>query len=305
MSQDTLKKLVLALIVALVLWGVLTVFPGGGRSVDASPDVVAFLDGVDDEASIQSVRLRSPEGDTVLLAHSDGSWTVNGFPTDSARMAQFLDALSQAGVRELVARNAANHERMGVAADNAYTLEVDAAGYTGSLLLGDAGSRYGTTYVRAPNEDEVYLVEGNLNTHARRSVDDWRSKRIVAVDTASVMGLDVTRDGSRYSLTRGDSTWTFEDGTEADAATVRNILTELGDLRASGFLTEEDSVATLPPGGSVVATSADGTPLASVELGSGDNERWATRVGDSTLYRLGSYRVDRLAPLRERLVPSG
>ncbi|MEJ2206070.1 MAG: DUF4340 domain-containing protein [Gemmatimonadota bacterium] len=305
MSQGTLKKLVLALIVALVLWGALTLYPRGGRSADASPEVVAFLDGVGDEASIQSVRFRSPDGDSVVLVHSDAGWSVNGFPTDSARVAQFLDVLSEAAVRELVARNAANHDRMGMANDSAYTIEVDADAYTGSLLLGDAGSRYGTTYVRAPDEDEVYLVEGNLSVHARRSLDDWRSKRIVSVDTASVAHLDVTRDSSRYSLSRGDSTWTFADGSEADAAAVRNILTELRDLRGAGFLAEEDSVATLPPGGSIVATSADGALLASIELGSGDNERWAMRVGDTVLYRLGSYRVDRVAPPRERLVPSG
>jgi len=305
MSHDTLKKLVLALIVALVLWGALTLYPRNGRSVDASPEVLAFLDGVGDGASIDAVRFRDPDGDIIELGRSEGRWIVNGFPSDSASVAQLLDVLSNASVLELVARNVANHGRMGVTDDDARVLEVEGEGYAGSLLVGDAGSRYGTTYVRAPGQNEVYLVEGNLSVHARRSLDDWRSKRIVAIDTASVARLDVTRDGARYSLQRGDSAWTFEDGAETEATAVRNILAELRDLRAAGFLTEGDSVAALPAGGAVVATAADGGELASIELGSGEGERWARRAGDVVLYRLGSYRIDRVAPTLARVQPGG
>lgn len=305
MSQNTLKKLILALVVASALWGIVAVFSGGDRATDASSRLVAFLDGVGEEGSVQAVRIRSPDGGTVELTRADGGWTVDGFPTDSGRVAQLFEVLSSAEVRELVARNVANHGRMGVADDDAYTMEVAAEGYTGSLLLGDAGARYGTTYVRAPGEDEVYLLEGNLNVHARRSLDDWRSRRVVTVDTAAVTRIDVSRDGSRYSLSRSDSTWTFEDGSATDEAAVRNVLVELRDLQAAGFLSQGDSVAALPPAGSVVAMSGDGTILAAVELGSGEGERWVRRSGDDVIYRLGSYRIDRVAPTRERLEPGG
>jgi hypothetical protein len=303
MSQKTLKKLVLALVVASALWGIVTVYPSDERAADASSELVAFLEGVGEEASIHAVRLRPPAGDTVELTRTDGSWTVNEFPTDSSRVAQLFEVLSSAEVRELVSRNAANHGRMGVADGDTHTIEVDAEGYAGAMVLGEAGARYGTTYVRVPGEDEVYLLEGNLSVHARRSHDDWRSKRVVALDTASIERIDVSRDGSTYSLSRGDSAWTFEDGSETNEATVRNILSELGDLRAAGFLSEGDSVAGLPAGGSVVAVAADGTTLASIELGSGEGERWVRRLGDAVIYRMGSYRIDRVAPVRERLEP--
>jgi len=44
-------------------------------------------------------------------------------------------------VGDLVATNPANHERMGVSADSARTVELDVAGATRALMFGDEGPR--------------------------------------------------------------------------------------------------------------------------------------------------------------------
>lgn len=302
MSPNALKKLIGALLAALAVWGVVAL-----RTRDRSPaapaELSALVAGMKDTASLTTVRFKAPEGAPVELTREGAAWKVNGRTADSGMVARFLTSLADATAGDLVARNAANHARLGLAADSAYTMELE--GRTpAALLVGNAGSRYGTTYVRQPRSDEVWLVGADLRTPARRSLDDWRSRRVLALDTAAVARLEIQRDGESYSLTRTDSAWALADGTRADGAVVRDILGELRDLQADGLLTGTDSLAAREPGGYVVARGKDGGPLASLQIGSGEYERWLRPDGDSVTYRIPSYRVDRLAPKRERVGPA-
>jgi hypothetical protein len=305
MSQDTLRKLLIALVVVGALWGIASLVSGPGAPPAASAGLVDFFQAVGSGSSIRAIRLSSPGGDTVELTPTDGGWSVNGLPTDSGTVARFLTALSEATVGDLIARNVANHGRMGVVEGEAPSLAMETDGYTGSVLVGSGGPRYGTSYARLPGEDEVYLLEGDLQSHVRRSLDGWRSKRVTAVDTTSVARVEVRRDDDEYAVVRGDSTWAFEDGAEADGNTVRSILTELRDLQASGFLQEGDSLMAAPSSAHVRALSADGGTLAVLELGGGEGDRWIRAEGNPVTYRMPSYRVDRIAPPLDRVRRSG
>jgi hypothetical protein len=41
-----------------------------------------------------------------------------------------------------------------------------------------------------------------------------------------------------------------------------------------------------------------------VTIGSGTSERWVKASGDDVIYRLASFRIDRITPTRERMEPS-
>jgi hypothetical protein len=305
MSQETLKRLVGALIVAVVVWGVLSLASGSGRAPVPSGALADLVVALADTASLDTLRFDGAGPEPVELARSGGRWTVDGLAVDSGTVVRLLDGLAGASLGDVAAKNAANHARMGLDTDSARTLEILVDGTPRTLLIGNQGPRYGTTYVRLPDQDEVHVLETDLRSHARRALDDWRSKRIVAVDTASVVGLEVERDGERYVLERGDSTWAFADGAPADGGTVRSLLGELHVLKGDGFLAEEDSLAATPVGGRLVARGSDGATIADIELGSGTGDRWARAPGGTVVYRMASYRLDRILPPRERVEGSG
>lgn len=297
MSERTLKQLVGALIVVVALWGVTALFSGGAGSIAASGDIAKIFAGLD-ESSIDAVRMSRRDAPVELLRQG-GAWTVNGFASDSLSVARFFAVLPGLEIGELVATNAANHDRMGVSDDSATTVEFDVSGGPRTLLIGKGGRRFGTSYARLPGDDDVYLVEGDLRAHVNRRLDDWRSKRMSAVDSSRVDRLQVEREGDAYTLVRADTVWTFEDGNEADANAVRGILSELARLMATGFVAESDSIGALPRGASIVAYSGAGELLAEITLGSGDGDRWGRAAGDEVTYRVSSFRVGRVAPKRE------
>lgn len=297
MTERTLKRLVGALAIVVGLWLLAELLSGGSGAISASGEIARVFDGVDAE-SLEAVRMQ--RGDTTISLERDGErWTVNGFPADSGAVQRLLDEVPGLRVGELVAANPANHPRMGVSDDSAVVVELVVGGDARTILVGDAGRRFGTSYVRVPDADDVYLLEGDLRAHARRGLDQWRNRTMVAIDSAAVARVEVEKDGEAYALVRGDSAWTFESGDAVEAAAVRGVLAELARLVASGFVAEGDSIAALPRSSRTVAYDDAGQVLAEVTIGEGTGERWARTSGDEYVYRVSTFRADRVAPPRE------
>jgi hypothetical protein len=202
---------------------------------------------------------------------------------------------------ELVASNPDNHARMGVAADSTWTLSWDVDGTTHTLLVGKSGPRYGTTYIRLPDQDGVYLMEAQLRTEVGKSAGDWRSKRVVAVDTTEVKRVEITRGKDRFALVRGDSAWMVAGGDTAKSAAVHDLMEEIHDLKAQDFVAPGDSLAALPQEASVVVLSPKNDTLAALTLSEGTGDRWLRERGDSVVYKISGWRVDRIAPSRDRV----
>jgi hypothetical protein len=303
MSEKALKQLVGALAVVVVLWGAATLLSrSGGGSIGAGGDVAAFFDGVD-AGSVTGARILRP-GDTLRFGRQGQDWSVNGFRADSGSVARLFQTLEDAEVGDLVATNPTNHDRMGVSVDSARTLELQIGGATRSMLFGDEGPRLNSVYARQSGANDVYVVEGGLWNHLFRQLDDWRNRRMLAIDTSRVGRLAIERDGQAFTLVRGDSVWTFADGSAVVSQQVRSILGELGGgLVASRFVADGDSLAALPRGASTVAFSADGDVLAEVTVGSGTGDRWGMVAGDSVRYRLPNFRVNQISPTLESVRP--
>jgi hypothetical protein len=300
-SEKTLKILVWTLLLAVVLWGGLTLvsrWTGGGPT--AAPALADFFQGAKAD-SVATVRITGPK-DSVTLERTGARWSVNAFAADSSTVANFFSTLGNTKIGDLVSTNPANQAAMGISKDSAWTLSFDLGGKAHTLLVGKSGPRYATAYVRLPGQDRVYLANGNLRSEVTRPANGWRNKRIVAVDTASVHRLEIERDGKSYALVRADSTWTLVGGEPVAKTAVHDILDELSGLQAAGFMEEGDTLAATPEGAHVLALSASGDTLGQVTLGSGKAERWARTPGDSVTYRLAGWRVDRLVPERKTVV---
>ena len=85
-----------------------------------------------------------------------------------------------------------------------------------------------------------------------------------------------------------------EGGEDADGGTIRALLSEVSRLEASGFFASAD---TLPAqGGALRLFGPSGDTLLDLSLGGGSGDRWARVAGDSIIYRMPSWRVDRILP---------
>lgn len=304
MSTRTLTRLLATAGVLVALWLIITLISraGGSGQPAASDDWSGLLASLTPD-SVTSVTI-DDAGETRVLEKQDDTWTIDGFPADSATVARFWTNLADATADQIVARNPDNHARMGVAADS--TITVTFAGGSGdrTILVGNEGTGFGTAFARRPDEDDVHLLTGGLRTHFTRSESDWRDKRIVVIDTSKVDTIDVTRGDESYTLARADSSWTV-DGEPAQASPVTSLLEELSTMRATGFLQEGDSLYAAPPEITVTAVGSTGDTLGVVTVSEGAGDRAARARGNPTVFRLPSFRVDRVAPPLDQLEPPG
>jgi hypothetical protein len=190
---------------------------------------------------------------------------------------------------------------MGVAEGSTVAVTFETASGPTTLLIGAVGPAPGTAFVRRPGEDAVYVLEGGLRTHFVRDQSGWREKRMLAVDTAAVRTVEIERPGEAYTIVRGDTAWTM-DGTPVRTFSVISILEELAGFRGTDFLVPGDSLYETPTAITVTAFGAAGDTMALVNLGTGERDRRGTVRGDSIVYRVPSFRIDRIAPPRANLV---
>lgn len=302
MSEKVLKRLVAVLAAAVVLY-ILVGFLGRGRGESGGdPAIEAFLRGLGSD-SLASITLTSPAGETYRLVRAGGVWTVNDLAADSTAIARLRKSALDAKVSVLISSSEANHARLGVSADSAWTVEVQAAGGAASrLLVGRNGSRMSSVYVRLPDEAGTWELTGDLRGAVVRTMTDWRDRTIARVDTAKIASLDVTRDGGHYTIGRQDSAWSIaQPGAAshlAEANAVSGMLAELARLDATGFATDTTATDSTQRRSLVVRSSAGDTLLA-IEA-AGTSAGWhVVAKGNSTIFDVPSYIMDRLIPKRE------
>ena len=305
MTIQQLKRLGIALVVVLGLWGLATIIGRGGDAIEQ-----AELVGDIAAAEVDVVEFSSAEKTIRLVQDQPGIWTVNGFAADPNIVDDLFTALSDAGTGELAAQNPSSHQRMEVDEVGGTRLTVTRGDATlVNVLIGRQGRAYRTVYVRSDGDDKVYLVESQLGALVDRQVNDWRDKRIVAVDTASVTRIEVSRGRDRYSLARGDSAWTFADGVETDSAAVQRLLGEFSLLEAqgSGFPSPEqlDSLNFDAPERRLSLFDAGGASLAALLFDSSGSNFWVREADGETVFQLFQWKANNLTPADSTLRREG
>lgn len=302
MSKNALQRLVIALAGLLVLYGVIRL--AGGRGPNLSPGALELareLEGID-ERTLESATFGGDDRE-IEVTRVAGEWTVNGYEADSAAVARMFTALSEVQVGALAAANPDNHERLGVAGREAWMLEFRLIGGESRIVaLGRVGSAFQTAYARLPGSDEVYTVRGDLRGSFTRTLTDWRDKLIARVEVAAIEAIEMERDGEVVVVERDEAGWTVaESGSVPDSASVANMLDEVDELRAIGFV-EENSDFPTEDVRRFVARSEGGDTLLALEMAPVDAEYWVRAAGNETLYRLASFRATRIVPEPDRLL---
>ena len=298
MSEQTLKQVFGALGILVVLWlgsVLLSGRGGGGLAPDGS---LASLFERLDETTVDAVRIVGPS-QAVALERSGGTWTVNGNPADSSAVTRLWSALSGAEVGGVVANNPANHERMGLSADSAWTVDFTLAdGGMASVVVGKAGPIFPSGFVRLPDQDAVVVVSGDFRPTVILGITQWRDKTILRVDTAAVARVVVETDEGIHVAERSDTTWSV-DGEPANANTMRSVLDELANLVALGFVEDGEALEENPR--RVIALGAEADTLGIVVVTGGSATRHARTPGSATVFEIPIFRADRITPAIEAL----
>lgn len=310
MKPGQLKWIAILLGAAILLWLVprLLEDDAGGGTVEVG---TGFAFDVPDPITRIDVIVR-PARDTIRLDRGPTGWTVEGHPADSQKVADLLGEIDTLRSDLLVARNPANHAAMGVVADSGRRIEVyTEAGGPLVFLVGHRDLQAGGWYVRHPDADEVYRLEGPTGGYLGRDVTGWRDRMIAAVDTAMVREILIRRPPDEMVLRRSETGWRLGESTVPDTAAVQSLLRQLPFLSAAGFPSDAEAAAVdfeTPDAELDVFVESEGDVtgrqlvMALHFVRAEDEGDWLVRPADSPeVYRLSPSTVRRLLPERAAL----
>lgn len=263
-------KTLALLFAATVALAALTSWGGDGTSSAAFQGRLLAVD----TSAVQAVRIERSDGPTVRLRRSDTTWvvapadTTATYPAAPQAVNQLLTTLPSLQVSAVATRQPDNHPRYGVdSTGTQITLLGSGDEPLGTLIVGRTRIRRsqsqgrtqnpmqrmqrrrgGTpiTYVRTPDRPDVYSVEQGLRSLTRRGVEEWRDRRLWAVDRTTIQRIDFTFPGdTSFTMQRaapsdtasavGPSTWVSR-GDTLSSGEVSSTLRTLASPQADGFV---------------------------------------------------------------------
>ena len=135
--------------------------------------------------------------------------------------------------------------------DGATQVSVLQDGKTTEIFFGKStysqGGAY--TYMRLGKEDEVYAIEGFIDSHFNRTYNDWRNKTLLKLNQADISKITFNYPAdSSFVLEKRDSVW-FAGNVKAADAKVNSYASQLSFKTlndfADGFASVEKTTVTL------------------------------------------------------------
>jgi hypothetical protein len=221
-NQILIGVLVLQLaLVAIVFWP---------RQVTTASTGQALFPGITAD-QIRSLRLTDSEGESIHLARSDGGWVLpeaGDYPAISENVTVLLDKIVNLTAEQLITQTTASHTRLKVA-ENDFNNRVEfelSDGSRHTLYVGSSAS-YGTAYVRADDQEQVYLVSDFSGSDASSRATAWVESTYFSVAQDEVVALTLENaNGTLEFLKDQDGEWTMK-GLGADETLDQNAVTSL------------------------------------------------------------------------------
>lgn len=196
---------------------------------------------------IDRVTITAPSGAESKLEKVNDVWLVGREAAFAPKLSQLWTATADIDGAQLIARNPANHARMGVQEGQG----VIAAFWLGEFkqeefIVGKWTSDVRLCYLRKPARDEVYGVPCPYGSIFDANADGWRNPVVASVPAAAVAALEYEYPGERFAVRRADRGWAAEraDGGEPQPAGIFAVNAALRTLEAfiaAGFAPPDET----------------------------------------------------------------
>lgn len=247
MNRKTLIGLALAAALALVAAIALQLAQKPRSETDAGKPAEALVPALVDHVNDVDKVVVTGAGNAVLatLVRGKDGWTLQekgGYAVDTGKLRAFLLRLADARLLEPKTSNKDRYAALGVedvAGADAKGLQVELGGLAQpvKLVVGNANTRGGGTFVRRADDTQGWLASGSLAPE--KTAADWLGRDLVDIDAARIAEVVLTRpDGKLVRAAKdaeGDANFTLADvpkGREpASEYTVNSLASGLDGLR--------------------------------------------------------------------------
>ncbi len=123
------------------------------------------------------------ENNKSLILKKDPShnWLLDGMPANEKKIKSLLSAIETLGNKKLISKNKSKHELYQVTTANKRLVLKDNKKTLLSLLIGNQGPTWNSTYIRFRSSKNVYLINQPLTTLITSDKNQWKEWRFIAL----------------------------------------------------------------------------------------------------------------------------
>ncbi len=199
-----------------------------------------------DTTIVNYLAYNNDAGEKIILQKVEGEWQLTNPIQYKANKQLVHMLLKEVQDMEIitpsVSENSENYDIFGVdsADGNLFTIKSGEKTIVQFYAGKNGPGGYGTNYIRANDNNNVYIVSANFVPIVRRDAELWRDKTIFALDKNTISGLETIASGNhlKYSLT--DSGWIVQsvktdDAIIPDPTKTERLLAAASDFKANAF----------------------------------------------------------------------
>ena len=159
-------------------------------------------------------------GNSIIFNQKDNTWNIEpkGYRADPTKVKNILNVIEKLKLTALVSESK-NYVRYDLRNDK----NIHVKAWQGETLLqefdiGKAAPTFKHTFVKLPDDPNVYHARGDFRRNFDRSVDDFRDKTVLSFAQNTIQGIELTLEKKITSLSRKETPETFPEKKDAPAA---------------------------------------------------------------------------------------
>ncbi len=310
-KKFNIKSLSVVFVVLLVLVILSLVFNKGNRSSSFKAELVDV-----DTSKITSISITTPgDKENVDLKRTGNGWKVNiagkWYNANSSQIESLIDQYINLRATRVAAKDKERWTEFHVNDSLGTRVRVfEGDKITSDIYLGKFSFRQMPnaspymrqqpqmfTFVRLADEKEVYSTEGMLGMSFNRPGNDFRDKKIVAIDKSRVNNITVNTPQGNFTITQENGSWLL-DGLVTDSLSVTNYISGLSHLNGGNFVDE----SMLNTNNAAYSLTIQGNGIPSVEVNAFVADSTNGYAIESSLNK-GSFFSGNKADVFEKLFP--
>jgi hypothetical protein len=279
------KTLIIILVVLVGIFALVRVFRAPAQRSNLKKELVSL-----DTASVTQIKLiPKVDGAEITFKREGSKWTVTKFGkeynVDFGAATNLLSQLVGLKPQKMVSSkkekwddyqvgDSTTSVQIFAGSDEVADLKIGRIGFNQNPAqmqqqqYGGGGFAGAFTYVRLTDEDEVYTVDGFLESSFNRSLNDWRNKTLIRIKTEDVTKISFNYPDSSFVTEKRDKKW-WIGVVPADSNKMKSYLNQLSFKNATTFA--DDFVADSQPDLSLLVDGAAGQ-LASLQAWKREND---------------------------------
>lgn len=234
------KTLLIIFGALLVITGVVKWSGSGNVSNGLKSKVLNF-----ETSNIDHIKIDESGGKDFAFKKEGRNWQVRRtgsdqwYKADTNAVYSSLDQLNDLMPQAIVTRDTAQFIRYQVDTSGTRVNLMHGTKQVAGIVIGKfaySGGSSANSYVRPINTKTVFSVNGFLSSNFKRTLDEWRDKRIWQLNRNRIKQIDMEypADSSFSIISAGPNQWTYKSDTlKSDA--VSNMIDRLASLNADSF----------------------------------------------------------------------